>query len=291
MAALNRLLTLCALSAAGAAVIDASEMELSKSVHSRVEPGTWTDFYLTTSHGEGNHGLVFEVEAETSSPTGVGVYLFDSGAREANAVGVPILPNGQEAVHAQQPPSSAAALDVDAISHIGNSTHRNFFVYVGACYLMPGAAYVLAVYGAGPAAVPFTVTAKAVEATIPLEESMVASTVRGSVCDGKFQHHYFEQLTMPASGGVEIEARKTSGELDSFDVRYEQCAGPSGASLSHSELSGHGLSSHSVRLPTATQALTPGRYYISVRGTVELCGEYQITVRKLTAAEFSASSS
>ena len=41
-----------------------------------------------------------------------------------------------------------------------------------------------------------------------------ASTATGSVCDGKYYHHFFELPTVPSSGGVQVEVQKTSGELD-----------------------------------------------------------------------------
>lgn len=88
---------------------------------------------------------------------------------------------------------------------------------------------------------------------------------------------------------MEMVVRKMSGELDAFYVRHERCPGPKGSSLAEVSLFGHGLSSGTVRLPTATTPFQPGRYYVSVKGATEMCGSYQITTRALTQAEIAAS--
>ena len=42
--------------------------------------------------------------------------------------------------------------------------------------------------------------------------------------------------------------------------------------LAHLNLFGHGLSSGQFKLPNAEEELVPGRYYVSVKGSHELCG-------------------
>ena len=85
-----------------------------------------------------------------------------------------------------------------------------------------------------------------------------------------------------------VLVEQTSGELDAFYVRYERCAVSSSSGMNDAagKLFGHGLSSGEVKLPNTVTSLRKGRYYISVRGWAEMCGEYNITVANQTYAEF-----
>ena len=51
---------------------------------------------------------------------------------------------------------SAVAIDMDTVSHIGNTTHKRYFAYVGECYHMRGSVYYLSIFGQAPASVSFT---------------------------------------------------------------------------------------------------------------------------------------
>ena len=42
-------------------------------------------------------------------------------------------------------------------------------------------------------------------------------------------------------------------------------------------------------LPSAQQELKAGRYYVTVKGSAELCGEYAINVRNESLTQFQAS--
>lgn len=42
-------------------------------------------------------------------------------------------------------------------------------------------------------------------------------------------------------------------------------------------------------LPSAQQELKAGRYYVTVKGSAELCGEYAISVRNESLTQFQAS--
>jgi hypothetical protein len=257
-------------------------LPLGATVRRNVLPNSWADFFLTVA--EHSHSLVVEVAATTDSPTGLGVYLLDAWTRETTAAGVPVLSGGfMTDLHAAVPSTSAAALDLDTVSRIGNQTHRKYFAYASECYLTPGDYYWLRIHGAGLQTVHFEATARAVASQLPLTNG--TASVSGAVCDGKVMHHFFDFLEATAGGGVEVRVAVTRGELDTFHVRYERCAGAVEHDLVRRTLSGPGLPSASATLPAETVELAPGRYYVSVRGVAELCGEYAITVRTLTQVE------
>ena len=75
---------------------------------------------------------------------------------------------------------------------------------------------------------------------------------------------------------------RTEGDLDSAFVRYERCAGLAGANLAQVKLEGHGTPSGSIVLPQNSQPMEAGRYYVSIKGKPEICGDYRIHVDTLT---------
>ena len=203
-----------------------------------VKAGEWFDFYVDTGATADHHSIIFEVEAQTPNPAGVAVYVFDSSSHSADSLGLTTSGPTKTVFHPKwstpgyEPPegrktNNAAAIDVDNLSRIGNTTHRKYFTYIGECYLTAGARYFLSVYGMtsdGAPDVPFTARALLVDSRMAFQKTKAVST--GTVCDGKYVHHFFDFPYVPASGGLEIEVQKTSGELDSFHVRQERCAGP-----------------------------------------------------------------
>jgi len=304
------------------------------------DPGSWHDYYLDTQRFDDDGvSITFEVVAETSNPAGLGIYVFDQSSHSPDSEGVLMSappPDGPTTtiVHPEGKatiPTTAAAIDNDILSKIGNFTHRTYFAYIGTCYVMAGARYFLSVFGFDSQPVPFWVRALRVDMQLVLppyvsspaildnhtsndtfrpsncsNASMPdgwcgsqAAVMYGSVCDGKYMHHFFDLKTVPPSGGIEIRVQKTSGELEGFYVRYERCAGPEGqapatnsssGNMFHINLFGHGLSYGNVKIPNERDDLLAGRYYISLRGSVEMCGDYSIIVKEANITLFNQES-
>jgi len=253
--------------------INATALTPGVAVSSSVGYNGWQDFYVHASAASGLEAIEFVVEAETEIPTGLSVYVFDGSA--VTVKGSALSYSGRWA--------TSSAIDADNLSRIGNMTHRQYFGYVGACYLMKGGLYFVSVHGATPGdePVPFTVTARPVVAKLQL-----GATANGHVCDGKYVHHYWEETAVRSGGGVSVSVAKTSGGLEAFYLRPLRCAVAGAADQKMGELFGHGLSTSSVALSAGD--LNVGKYYISVRGSAELCGEYTVSVRNLNQAEFMA---
>ena len=86
---------------------------------------------------------------------------------------------------------------------------------------------------------------------------------------------------------------RTAGALDAFFVRYERCVGPARSSLGHESLEGHGANQETaILVPEQAGSLVngqkvppAGRYYVSVKGKMELCGSFELTAAHMSAAE------
>jgi len=278
-------------------------------LHSSVAPNTYADFYYVADTLGVN--LAFEVTAESSNPAAIGVYVFDSMRMDDGddtlmtevplqdrcvlCDGTPSQPITNVSIMAlstlrpaNAAPADGFAVDMDRVSHIYNATHRKFFVYVGECYQMAGSVYYLSVFGESPSTVTFSVKVTRVSAALPVAIGADGPSIAGSVCDGKYLHYYVDWPHVTA-GGMQMTVRKTSGELSSFFMRKEKCAGAKGENLfGPISLSGYGLSQGAVLLPSAGHVPEVGRYYISVRGSVDLCGDFAIQVRNLTTHEYHA---
>jgi len=272
-------------------------------VEATVASGSWTDFYYIAEN-EGD-SLAFELSAASSNPTALGVYVYDgsmpqiggpnadrcvvcepnsNGDREPQST-VEVTP--VTALHPEGAPTSSASVDSDVVSHIGNTTHRRYFAYVGECYHMVGSVYYLSVYGQTASTVSFTVSVNRVPSALTLSNSASGPSVTGTVCDGKYMHYFFDVDAVHA-GGLLTSVRKTSGELNAFYLRAETCAGTGTGDLyGPINLRGYGTSVANVRMPSPTHA-NLGRYYVTIRGSDDMCGEYNLMVRNLTQHEFHA---
>ena len=258
-------------------VVETSEpqtLPLGASIAGMVRAGHWAHF--ATKADNDDESIEFEVVAHSPLPTAIGVYAADGLAHQVSAQGT--LQPTADLLGGQ-------AIDSDTVSRIGNSTHRHFHVYISQCYMLVGSQYVVSIHGSSGIDVPFTVLAHRRKA------KLVGAEVADKVCDGKYAHHFWELPTVPHKGGVEVTVRKTSGELEAFYVRHERCAGPSGANIAERGLMGHGLSQGSVTLPSLDHELLAGRYYVSIRGSVDMCGSYSISLRNLTQSQLISTSS
>jgi len=199
----------------------------------------------------------------------------------------------------------ATALDADTSSRLVEASAtadvRRYYGYVSTCYILPGSKYFVRVHSPAQLreAAPFSLTVKTVRSEILLTRSAPPTKVdatpgqrgnaSGAVCDGKWMHHFFDlggthvngawhyAMSQPTGSRVHVSVRKASGELTRFYVRYEQCATGSDADAdveTGRSLLGFGRSIETVELPTAKA----GRYYVSIQGTVDLCGEYTVHV-------------
>ena len=220
-------------------------------VASSVGPGAWTDFYIA-GQNEGD-SLAFEVTALASFPTALSVHVYDGAVADQSTPaadrcvlcqdGTPtsnVAITSVSSLHPTGPPATGqAALDSDHVSHIGNTTHRRYFVYVGECYHMRGSIYYVSVYGPTTSTVHFTIEAKRVQSALAIGTSTAATATTGSVCDGKYMHYYVDWPAVHP-GGLQAAVRKTSGELESFAMRYERCAGQRSSNIANVNLLGHG---------------------------------------------------
>ena len=150
-----------------------------------VKAGEWFDFHVDTSSASDHHSIIFEVEAQTTNPAGVAVYVFDSSSHSADSLGLATSGPTKTVFHPKwsapghEPPegrktNNAAAIDVDNLSRIGNLTHRKLYSYVGECYLTAGARYFLSVYAMtsdGAPDVPFTARAQLVDSRMTFQKT------------------------------------------------------------------------------------------------------------------------
>ena len=236
--------------------------------------GAWMDYFVVASDEDSN--LVFKVNATSEYANALGIYVSDPA-------------DGDD------PPSvddrnTGQFLDFDATSMIVIDGIRQYNVVVGQCYVRKNQRYFLSIFGkyaaGGPKpTVPYSVSVERVPAGIPLN-----STYTGNVCDNRYMHHYWELDSSFLSGGVQTTITKKEGELDAAYMRYEHCAGLASANLAEVHLEGHGTPSGTVMLPQGPAALEAGRYYVSVRGKQELCGQYQISVNQVTQQQLLSSS-
>ena len=231
----------------------AQRLQFDQRVEASVASGAWSDFYFVAEN-EGD-SLVFEVTVDSPHPTAAGVYVYDGliadvgtpassrcvlcnqGTPRSGAVAVTQVSALHPASGVSM--SNKAALDMDTASHIGNSTHRRYFVYVGECYHMAGSVYYLSVFGQSPGTVRFNVEARRVVSMLTPGPSSAAPSMAGSVCDGKYMHYYVDWDELHG-GGMQAYVRKTSGSLQSFFLRKDTCAGPQASNIASVNLLGHG---------------------------------------------------
>jgi len=231
-----------------------------------VRPGGWNDYYVDADDDDSN--IYFEVIARTRRPDALGVYVFEERLR----------PTSERL-------NPGAFLDYDTSSMVVQNGERKYTVVVGQCYVQKGTRYYLAVNGAADGELTYySVTAIKVPGALPLN-----GTVQGSLCDQRYLHFFWDLAVAPGAGGVKTTLKKSAGELDCFYLRYEKCAGPVGSNLERVSVEGHGVPSRSLVLPRAGQELLAGRYYISVKGKMEMCGDFEITTQLLDEQQLAAS--
>jgi len=229
--------------------------------------GAWADYFVVANDEDSN--IVFKVNATSEYANALGIYVSED------------LPSTERTREANGVWSVGQFLDFDTTSMIVVDGIRHYSVVIGQCYVRAGQTYYLSVFGknvaGGPKpSVPYNVAVEKVPALIPMN-----GTVSGNVCDNRYMHYYWELDSSFTSGGVRTTVSKQEGELDSAFMRYEKCAGLAGANLASVELSGHGQPSGSVTLPQGPTPLEAGRYYVSIKGQQELCGQYQISATQI----------
>jgi len=280
------------------ALTNVSKLALGETQHAVVQPDSFADFVVYAE--DDRDSLTFQMSASHA----LALYVVDGGVGE----GLPQELGGALLSSDEVPFSTtlqATALDADTASHLIDDSAstdglRRYYGYVSTCYILPGSLYYLRIHG--PAALrkaaPFSLTAKAVRSEILLVASDAStdadpsSTLRGNasatVCDGKWMHHFIDLggvrtngawdfTKWQASSRLRVSVRKTSGELTRFLVRYEGCATGSGSDAeleSGRLLLGFGRSIETLEVPAARA----GRYYVSIHGTTELCGDYVVHV-------------
>lgn len=276
----------------------AQQLSYDTPVRASVSPGSWSDFYVVAA--DEGYSLAFTLDAASTQPMALGAYLYEGVLADSDTPssdrcvlcssnGVPTSTAGITTAStvrpSGQPAMNAAALDMDTVSKIGNSTHRRYYLYVGTCYLMKGSVYYLSVYGQTSSTVSFSVTVSSINSQLPITTSADAQVTTGQVCDAKYMHYFFDWGSLHP-GGMQLSVKTTSGGLDSFSLRKEKCAGVADADIADMNLFGYGLTEGKVKLPGHGYLLEVARYYIAVRGAPELCGDYTIAVRNLTQSEF-----
>ena len=234
--------------------------------------GAWYDYYVNATDEDSN--IVFTVNATSEYANALGIYVSDPPSTEE-------LPDA----NTRSSLSPGDYLDYDTTSMIVVDGVRHYSVVVGQCYVRKGQLYYLSVFGKNAAggpkpSVPFDVSVKRVPAAIPLTNGSITK-ITGSVCDNRYMHYFWEIDSRFQSGGVRTTISKQEGELEAAYMRYEHCAGLAGANMADVGLSGHGSPSGRVTLPMGPKPLEAGRYYVSLRGKQELCGNYEITVEQL----------
>ncbi|KAL3909539.1 MAG: hypothetical protein SGPRY_009389 [Prymnesium sp.] len=225
---------------------------------STLPPSTFHDYSITALSDDYN--LLFRVNATSDYANALGLYVYES------------LPPQEDRLTPGQ------YLDLDAFSMIVVDGVRQYSVVLAPCYIRPGQTYYLSVFGknvwsgSNKPSVSYTVEATKIPARIPLN-----STITGTID------------STPESGGVRTHVTKTDGDLDYMYMRYEQCAGLASANLASADMSGHGMPSGSVVLPKGFQPLEAGRYYVSMKAQPEICGDYKISVEKISQIELLSS--
>ena len=232
-----------------------------------VRPGGWNDYYVDAEDEDAN--IYFEVVARTKRPDALGVYVFEERLRPR-----------------EERLNPGAFLDYDTSSMVVQNGERKYTVVVGQCYVQKGTRYFLGINGVADGEIThYSVTAIKVPGALPIN-----GTVRGSLCDSRYLHFFWELAVAPgAGGGIRTTLKKSAGELDSFYVRYEKCAGPVGSNMERLSVEGHGVPSRSLVLPRRGEELVAGRYYISVKGKMEMCGDFEITTQLLGREQLEAS--
>ena len=260
---------LCALARPAAASGDGTRLDLNSAngtVLGAVRPGGWNDYYVDADDDDAN--IYFEVIARTKRPDALGVYVFEERLRPTT-----------------ERLNPGAFLDYDTSSMIVQNGERKYTVVVGQCYVQKGTRYFLSVNGAADGETTYySVTAVKVGGALPLN-----GTVQGSLCDQRYLHFFWDLAVSPGAGGVKTTLKKKAGELDCFYLRYEKCAGPVGSNLERLSVEGHGVPARSLVLPKAGEELMAGRYYVSVKGKMEMCGDFEITTQLLDEAQLAAS--
>ena len=261
---------LLAVLAAGVRASGETRLELNSvnsTVFGSVRPGGWNDYYVDADDDDSN--IYFEVVARTKRPDALGVYVFEERLR----------PHEERL-------NPGAFLDYDTSSMVVQNGERKYTVVVGQCYVQKGTRYFLGINGvADGETTHYSVTAIKVPGALPLN-----GTVRGSLCDSRYLHFFWELAVAPgAGGGIRTTLKKSAGELDSFYMRYEKCAGPVGSNMERLSVEGHGVPSRSLVLPRRGEELVAGRYYISVKGKMEMCGDFEITTQEAAWEQFEAS--
>jgi len=240
------------------------------SISGSIPPAEWKDYLVVMDDEDSN--LVFQVNATTEYANGLGIYISEDLPPLADRL------------------SPGQFLDFDAQSVIVVNGIRQYSVALAQCYVRRGQTYYLSVFGKNVVgsvtkpAVPYTIAVKKVPARIPLN-----GTVTGTVCDGHYMHHFWEIDSSFASGGVRTYVAKQEGELDAAYMRYERCAGLAGANLATVQLEGHGSPSGTVVLPQGATPLEAGRYYVSIKGKPEICGDYTIQASQINQVQLLAS--
>jgi len=239
-------------------------------VSDKIPPAEWKDYVVVMDDEDSN--LLFSVNATTDYANGLGVYVSEE------------LPPIADRLNPGQ------FLDFDAQSVIVINGVRLYSVALAQCYVRRGQTYYVSVFGknvvgsATKPTVPYTIQVKKIPARIPLN-----STRKGTVCDGHYMHYFWEIDSSFVSGGVRTHIGKVEGELDAAYMRYERCAGLASANLANVPLEGHGTPSGTVILPQGATPLDAGRYYVSVKGKPEICGEYSIDVQQISQIQLLAS--
>jgi hypothetical protein len=256
-----------------------------------VESGSWVDYYAVAVSDD--ESIEFEVVAQSGSVAALSIYVNDGDigpAQLGDSGEVTTVSVDLHAAEAQRRLGvSAASLDASWVSPIGNETHRHFYASVSPCYAMKGKYYFLSVYGSTWSTVAFQVRATHTSARLIIAPQGSSSTSTfgsksGRVCDGKYAHMFFDLPNRPSHGGISFAVEKRSGALDEWYLRYERCAGPTG-NLFKGNLFGHGLTTSSYVLPRGDTRLEAGRYYVSVRASLDMCGEFIIKLANLTSSQ------
>jgi len=261
-----------------------------------VESGSWVDYYAVAVSDD--ESIEFEVVAQSGSVAALSIYVNDGDigpAQLGDSGEVTTVSVDLHAAEAQRRLGvSAASLDASWVSPIGNETHRHFYASVSPCYAMKGKYYFLSVYGSTWSTVAFQVRATHTSARLIIAPQGSSSTSTfgsksGRVCDGKYAHMFFDLPNRPSHGGISFAVEKRSGALDEWYLRYERCAGPTG-NLFKGNLFGHGLTTSSYVLPRGDTRLEAGRYYVSVRASLDMCGEFVLVLANLTSSQLALSS-
>ena len=242
--------------------------------------GIWYDIDVSTPHGGEESSVDFEVTADGASGgmTPIEVYVKDAG--------LALMGGPQSApVPLSRPSQKADALAAATVPCLRNATHAIFYVSVPSTYHIGGTSYRLMLKGMTTAI--FEVAAKISSAAMTHDQG-----VTGWVGEQQFAHHFIDVLEKPHDmHGLEFRAETLRGVLGAWSVSAEQAAPPSDSDIGLSAWQGRlggvpgGQATGSQILPSSTMDLSIGRYYVSVQGVKDYCGEYLITVRNVSKAQ------